>query len=686
MYKSLIFSVFFAITCLFSQVGFAGNSFSDFSARSGRGGEARRGKSGISGRAKASKTRIRSGVNNFKSTTSATGQTDSSSFKDNPPDTPYSNTQCLNTMKKCLSAKNICGNGLFGCFDMGFTDGVEPDPIVSGEIYLNTSSQGLMCKDVIEKCQCHFSSNCDAVWDQLLLLIQNSQYDAGKCQKKFMSCAKKECGGDNYRGCVDLIDTVINDGASDDRIDSKKFLRGWLDVEEYMHSNLDGSGFNFRVLSHNLQTQLMQRLASCEENVLKRCDGYAEIKYPVNNEVIDFSRVLLHFFHDFARKAEDGLIAYQETHAKTKWLNAEECVDTVDVCMAPHCGNGYEKCLHEDGTVDAVSATNFKSYCQKDLIGCSEIRVEVGLPGYQFLQNPGVDGVEAVWNEWLSKKLLAHGNTFATAQREKERKHDKLVAKAQRECDLAGGTFAYEQTLLQNYAQKFGADADTDDYKGDGGIISQNLGQDADQDGIPDTFGITDTTGNNNGLKSERFYDRATCNFTIVLKRASGMFNRSAKHLNFVGNPQEISFRQIGVKCDEALFPEALNTEKQNKTGAVLGAVGGGLLGVLAGKSIGGADKEKRNSLIGGGIGAVGGVAGGIALQKQMLKKKISCAMETTDKDSNGEPEAGTEKYIPVAKFGQIITLPQQQKLKSAFDALDASEVFIQRGEYYNTP
>ncbi len=345
MYKSLIFNVFLAVSILaFSQGVFAD---------SGRGGSARRGKSGIT-----SRTRINTGGMARSAMPTPSEKSDETIFTlDTPPSGGYSNTQCLAEMTNCLSADNLCGDGMFGCYgDSDITDGTT----------LSTSSEGQMCSSVISNCQCDPSFNgggCGIIWDQLFTLIENSQYDAGECQSEFMSCASKESNcGTNYKNCVDLIDTVIgNNSSSDDKIDTKDFLRNWLN---------QNTNSTVSVLSTELRSLLIQKVSSCDTDVLSRCNGGvlngSSVSFSFGSNGVnsmatsgDVTNVVRYFFQDFARKAEDGLIAYQETHAKTKWQKAEACVDTLDECMKPHCGGGYKKCLHEDGTIDSVAATNF---------------------------------------------------------------------------------------------------------------------------------------------------------------------------------------------------------------------------------------------------------------------------------------------------------------------------------------
>ncbi|MBN2675861.1 MAG: hypothetical protein JXR30_01260, partial [Alphaproteobacteria bacterium] len=479
MNNTLIFSLFLILSVFFGQGdSFAQRGSDDLSSRIETDlSSARRARG--SGRVVGKRINVGrvAGADKSVPTTKPTDETTFTTDK-SINDGTLTNLECVDHVTQCLSANNLCGPGLFGCQDRLVFD-------INGELDLGSSvaalvaNEGAMCADEMAKCQCFYNaeppsnSNCNLVWEQIVRQIGTSSYDMGECQTGFLSCAKKECGGENYQGCVDLIDTVINPGSADDTIDTLdagEFLRDWLN---------NGTNATTSVLSQQLQSLLLQRLARCESSVLSKCNGYmSPFPLPVTGNTDDASRALMYFFQDFARKAEEGLITYQETHAKEKWLKAEQCVDDVDDCMKKYCtsnetGEGYGKCLHEDGTIDEIVTKNFKTFCQQTLIKCSEMRVEVGLPGYAFLQNPGIDGVEAVWEEFLNKKMLAHGTTMATERRELERTLDKLLATAQKECQETGGMFDYAQENLDVYEAKFGEGNQTDDYKGDAGVVHQ---------------------------------------------------------------------------------------------------------------------------------------------------------------------------------------------------------------------
>ncbi|MBN1783699.1 MAG: hypothetical protein JW812_01900 [Alphaproteobacteria bacterium] len=695
MRKYLIFSIFVLVASMVMPQ-------ESFAERSG-GTSARRAKGATS----PNRTRINVGrtagvTGVLDNKDSLTGATNTSTFTTEAATTTLDNQQCVNSITQCLSADNLCGSGLFKCKDV-FADGAA----------LLADSRGQSCSDKLTSCQCYYANDpavpltdCAFVWDQAVLQIQDSGYDMGQCQSKFMTCAKTECSGANYSACVDLIDTAINSAGADDEIDTQDFLRNWLN---------DSTDPSTTALSTGLRGLLMQRLARCEADVLTQCQDYDPL-IPAANVTADntISRTLNYFFQDFARKASEGLIDYQETHAKDKWLKAEACVNTVDQCMAKHCGDGYKKCLHEDSTVDFVAANNFRTLCQTEMITCSEIRVEVGLPGYQFLQNPAVDGVEAVWNEFISKKLLAHGNKAATDRRELERELDIKIANAQRECELSGGEFGYTQEALLNYQVKFGSQ--TDDYKGDSGLLNNKI-MDHDGDGVPDVYPSgTDTTpdstvygaqsnaNSGGGEKMQRFYDRPTCMYTVVLQRAHSIMAKASNDRGRV----KVDMRQNGVKCNEMLFPEALKGES-NIWAGVLGGVIGGAAGVVGGQVA--IQKEEQKNLKTAGLGVAGtggGILAGTAIQRAQMMKKLSCAVENARRDVNGDL-IGSIGYIPVAKFGESISLPPvnvtetagagrkagvagrtssgTSTMLNAFDAVDEfyrahPELVVQRGEY----
>ncbi|MHA1550215.1 MAG: hypothetical protein ACTSXV_02040 [Alphaproteobacteria bacterium] len=638
-------------------------------------------------------------------------KTDIKDSEEGKNNTPVSNIECVDRVTQCLEANNLCGSGLFGCqgrlpliFDPN--DSIQMATAVANLV----ANEGAMCADVMTQCQCYYNAepysnaNCDLVWEQIVRQINTSSYNMGECQDAFMSCAKTECGGENYSDCVDLIDTVVSSRFNDriDGLSGREFLRDWLS---------NNSSPTTQALSESLQSLLMQRLARCETNVLTKCDGYTNpLSFPVpqTNPVVDAERAMLYFFQDFARKAETGLIDYQETHAKEKWLKAEECVDEVDTCMQTHCGNDYKKCLHEDGTIDEIVTKNFKTLCQKTLIKCSEIRVEVGLPGYAFLQNPGVDGVEAVWEEFLNKRMLAHGTAVEVERRELDRQLDILISSAQKECQETGGEFAYKREILDIYATKFG-DSNTDDYKGDSGVIHQE------DTGFTHRAGIeTGRFGTDDEYKSRRFYNRATCTYRIILNYTKKAININKR--NFQSTPVFVDLRD-NVMCDQTLFPS------EAQSGLGLGRVAGGALGLLAGAT-GGifagkalVEDHKTAGAVGGGVlggtaGVIAGTKAGEGLANINRTKNWSCSVFVSEPLVLRNPRI---KYIPVAKWGQAIILPPRgiagttnvtsgaplygsftqpstvstSSRGSAFDALDDfykahPELIVQRGEYNN--
>ncbi len=562
------------------------------------------------------------------------------------------------------------------------------------------SEKGVYCEDVITN-QCAADITASDVYPYVTQQMEQEFFitDYASCRNEYTRCVKdpQVCGSD-YTGCVDFLVTDTRNATSASGVHTCSVRKLTCEVDE-MQSCYDtctqtnaieraecitecqetteaitticktkykaclqeegGAIAGYSSMSDSDTTSFysafQERVRSCDDEVFTRCKLSAQ-------EQLDIETYAL---NDYLRNVDQALVTYNETHGKIKWTQALDCVDKVDECMKQHCGEDYKNCLTTTGQPDEITLNNFKSYCQRDLVSCSELRVSAGMQGYQFLANPDVDGVSQVWDDFVENKMLAHGAKVEVERRELDRELEVLISRANKKCNDLGGQFTYERMELEVFSKKYG----------DSHTTADNLG------------GSVLHGTNTKALKEDNFYEKAVCQFPVEMRR-SNVVQGESKMFGFGDK----------FTCDEATFgvgPKVSDRKNSEAWGTVIGAVVGAAGGGFAGKKLQGDnglwkgkngtdDKKAGGKWVGaaaGGVvaGTLGGLAGN-AIGKSNDDKKEKEALKEESK--NWACFTGSHKLADFAGEYQVNT-PQEFIDLDEFYTKNP-ELVVQRGEFSN--